>query len=275
MSAPSSCGPQITAKSSDRPACAAPGAVTAATDAAHGDLKGAALAGLSAIPSGHLHFSVAAGIGDDAEAWRAERLARPGRTLGPGEDLAKHVDGSDGLLASLGRDGMLDLYIKTGPKTPRGGQMFDEALKAYGPNVNGIRGTWNGGGDLSDNFDSFKAGLKSGLTPERAAREATFTGHMAENSGFTKVAVIANFVNDDVIVAELGSKKGRLTPVEVAELLDRLTGGGLSQSALVTYFKLAFPAVPLRVLLDAGAWVRVGDGDLSDEGFNVLLRSWL
>jgi hypothetical protein len=145
----------------------------------------------------HLHFSVAAGIGDDAEALRAERLTRPGRTLGPGEDLAKHVDGSDGLLASLGRDGMLDLYIKTGPKTPRGRQMFDEALKAYGPNVEGIRGTWNGGGDLSDNFDSFKAGLKAGLktglTPERAAREATFTGHMAENSGFTKVAVIANF----------------------------------------------------------------------------------
>jgi hypothetical protein len=82
-------------------------------------------------------------------------------------------------------------------------------------------------------------------------------------------------VNDDVIVAELGSKKGRLTPVEPAELLDRLTGGGLSQSAIVTYFKRPFPAVPLRVLLDAGAWVRVGDGDLSDEALNVLLRSWL
>jgi hypothetical protein len=82
-------------------------------------------------------------------------------------------------------------------------------------------------------------------------------------------------MNEEEIVAALRSQAGRLEPVEVADLLDRLTGGGLSQGAIVTYFKRAFPAIPLRVLLEAGAWTRIGDGDLSDQGFNELLGPWL
>ena len=113
------------------------------------------------------------------------------RLLGPGDDLARYVSGSDGLLASLGNDGILDLYIKAGPTTPRGGQMFNEALQAYGSNVKGIRGTWIGGGDIASNFDSFKAALNAGLSPEQAAL-ATFTGKMSARAGFTKVTVIRN-----------------------------------------------------------------------------------
>ena len=84
-------------------------------------------------------------------------------------------------------------------------------------------------------------------------------------------------MNDDEIIAVLQSRRTQLTPVEMAELLDKLTGGGLSQGAIVTYFKRAFPDIPLRVLVEAGGWTRVGEGrgDYTDEGFNELLRPWL
>lgn len=82
-------------------------------------------------------------------------------------------------------------------------------------------------------------------------------------------------MNDDEIVAILQQDGHRLEPVAVAELLDRLTDGGLSQGAIVTYFKRAFPSIPLRVLLEAGGWCRVGGRSLSDEQFNELLRPWI
>jgi len=96
-------------------------------------------------------------------------------------------------MAQLGKDDkILDLYIATGPNTPRGGEMFNEALKAFGTNaIKGIRGTWLGGGDLASNFDKFQEGLKAGLTPEQAAAK-TFTGIMAGRAGFTKVRVVLN-----------------------------------------------------------------------------------
>jgi hypothetical protein len=82
-------------------------------------------------------------------------------------------------------------------------------------------------------------------------------------------------MNEDEIVTVLRSEGPRLTAVELAGLLDELTGGGLSQGAIVTYFSRAFPEIPLKVLLDAGAWTRVSGGGLSDEGFNDLLDPWL
>jgi hypothetical protein len=81
--------------------------------------------------------------------------------------------------------------------------------------------------------------------------------------------------NDEQIIATLQQEGQRLPAVALAELLDRLTNGGLSQGAIVTYFKRAFPAVPLRILLESGGWVRVGGGALSDEQFNELLRPWV
>ena len=84
-------------------------------------------------------------------------------------------------------------------------------------------------------------------------------------------------MNDEEILSALRSEQGRLNAVELAELLNTLTNGGLSQGAIITYFKRAFPGIPLRVLIEAGGWKRVrsgGDG-LSDDDFNGLLGPWL
>ena len=81
-------------------------------------------------------------------------------------------------------------------------------------------------------------------------------------------------MNDDEIIELLRSSEGH-TAVEIAELLDRLTAGGLSQATIVTYFKRAFPNVPLSILLEAGGWSRVGGSTLDDSGFNDLLRPWV
>jgi hypothetical protein len=82
-------------------------------------------------------------------------------------------------------------------------------------------------------------------------------------------------MTDDEVVAVLRAGHRRLTAVELAELLGRLTGGKLSQGTLVTYFKRAFPDIPLRVLLDAGGWHRVSGGGLTNEDFDTVLRQWL
>jgi hypothetical protein len=82
-------------------------------------------------------------------------------------------------------------------------------------------------------------------------------------------------MSDEEIIAALRSEKGRLTPVELAELLARLTGRRLSDTSIVFYFARAFPEIPVNVLLDSGLWTRVGRGRLGDEGFNELLHLWL
>jgi hypothetical protein len=132
----------------------------------------------------------------------APETARP---LGPGEMLSRHLQGKYGLLADLGPDGILKLIIHADkqndpPLTPKGGEMFDEAMRAFGPNVQGIRGNWLGTDpEMSDNFDSFKEALKSGLPPEEAAFH-TFTGHMAAKWGFTRATVVSN--NDEKVIVE-------------------------------------------------------------------------
>jgi hypothetical protein len=99
----------------------------------------------------------------------ARETARP---LGPGQTLARHTQEEYGLVAYLEPDGMLTLAIQADkkndpPTTPRGGEMFDEAMRAFGPNVNGIRGNWVGTGEMTDNFDSFKDALKSAFRPKK------------------------------------------------------------------------------------------------------------
>ena len=94
---------------------AAPGAVTAVTDAAHGNLQGAALAAVSAIPLGHLHLPVAAGIDDavtratdreiirpDTQAWKD--AARDLRTAGDKEYRVSTKQDAEQLLSESGRD---------------------------------------------------------------------------------------------------------------------------------------------------------------------------
>lgn len=82
-------------------------------------------------------------------------------------------------------------------------------------------------------------------------------------------------MSDEEIVAALQQEGRGLDPMALADLLNRLTNGGLSQGTIVTYFKRAFPSIPLRVLLEAGGWHRVGGRVLSDEQFNELLRPWI
>jgi hypothetical protein len=91
-------------------------------------------------------------------------------------------------MAHLDDEGILNLYIKAGVSTPKGSAMFNEALEAFGSNVQGVRGFWRGGGELSSNFDSYQAGIRAGLTPEQAAAQ-TFTGKMALRAGFTHVNI--------------------------------------------------------------------------------------
>jgi hypothetical protein len=69
--------------------------------------------------------------------------------------------------------------------------MFNEALKAYGGSVKGVRGTWLGGGELSSNFDAYKANIKAGMEPPVAAKN-TFTGTMASRAGFTKARIVVD-----------------------------------------------------------------------------------
>lgn len=131
----------------------------------------------------------------------------PGKQLGPGDEFAAHINGDRGVMAELGKDGFLDLYIVAGPTTPSGGQMFNEALRAYGNNVKGIRGNWNGGGSLSSNFDTFVAAVQGAKpftrlhTPAQAAFE-TFTGKMARRAGFSKVRIIKNDIPGNKVVVE-------------------------------------------------------------------------
>jgi hypothetical protein len=81
-------------------------------------------------------------------------------------------------------------------------------------------------------------------------------------------------MNEDAIILELRSAAKRLSAVEIATLAGKLTGASLTQASMITTFKQAFPDIPLRTLLDAGAWARLG-GDMSDGEFNELLRPWL
>lgn len=82
-------------------------------------------------------------------------------------------------------------------------------------------------------------------------------------------------MNDAEIVAALRAVSPTSSPAQVAEVLNHLLEGQLTQGALITYFRRAFPATPLRALLDAGGWSRVSSGGLTDEQFNNLLRPWI
>lgn len=81
--------------------------------------------------------------------------------------------------------------------------------------------------------------------------------------------------NTDEIVATLRQKARELDPVALAELLGRLVGGGLTQSVLISWFRRAFPSIPLGVLNQAIGWHRVCANDMTDDQFAELLRPWI
>ncbi|MFE0590379.1 ricin-type beta-trefoil lectin domain protein [Micromonospora echinospora] len=96
-------------------------------------------------------------------------------------------DGSNGVIASIDSDGILNTAIQAGDGTPNGGQMFQDALEVLGPRTRGIRGKWVAG-EMQDNLDSFNSGIQIGLSPEEAAMH-TFTGKMAARNGFTSATI--------------------------------------------------------------------------------------
>ncbi|MFJ1456479.1 alpha/beta hydrolase [Nocardia sp. N2S4-5] len=105
----------------------------------------------------------------------------------------------------VGARGEVDLSGKllsvfmTGPGTPSGGAMFEDVWRELGDIVHGITDYWaRERFGLTDNLDSFNAAVRSGLSPEDAARTATFTGKMAHRRGFTEVVI-------DVLEGEPGN----------------------------------------------------------------------
>jgi hypothetical protein len=79
---------------------------------------------------------------------------------------------------------------------------------------------------------------------------------------------------DSTILEALRSARGRLTPVQLAELLGKLRGE-LTQSTLVFYFKRAFPDIPLQTILESAVWFRVTGGSMDDTQFNAHFKQWL
>lgn len=82
-------------------------------------------------------------------------------------------------------------------------------------------------------------------------------------------------MNEDEIIARLRAEANLTTAAGLARRLDELTNGRLTQGAIVTYFKRAFPSIPLRILREAGGWIGVGGSSMTDDEFNALLRPWL
>lgn len=82
-------------------------------------------------------------------------------------------------------------------------------------------------------------------------------------------------MNDDEIIDALRAAHPARRPHELAILLGELRAEPVSQGSVATYFKRAFPSIPLRVLLEAGAWHRVSAGHMSDADFDALIGPFL
>lgn len=79
---------------------------------------------------------------------------------------------------------------------------------------------------------------------------------------------------DEEIVAKLQDARGALGPVALALLVESEIGRRLSEGELITYFKRAFPEIPLTTLYEASRWHRLGSGELDDAAFEKLLGQW-
>nr|WSX47677.1 polymorphic toxin-type HINT domain-containing protein [Streptomyces sp. NBC_00974] len=100
--------------------------------------------------------------------------------------------GSQGIEATIDRDGVLEMIVRAPQGGPRrGSAMITDAINAFegaGRQVNGIRGVWNGPGPLADNLNSFNAAVRGKMSPEQAVWE-TFTGKFARRNGFTEASI--------------------------------------------------------------------------------------
>lgn len=82
-------------------------------------------------------------------------------------------------------------------------------------------------------------------------------------------------MGDEEIVGKLRDAGEAAGPMALALLLENHMGRALSEGELITYFKRAFPDIPLTTLYDASRWHRLGSGELDDAGFEELLKQWL
>ncbi|MFD6969616.1 polymorphic toxin-type HINT domain-containing protein [Streptomyces sp. NPDC059949] len=100
--------------------------------------------------------------------------------------------GSQGIEATIDRDGVLEMVVRAPQGGPRrGSAMITDAINAFegaGRQVNGMRGVWNGPGPLADNLNSFNAAVRGNMSPEEAVWE-TFTGKFARRNGFTEASI--------------------------------------------------------------------------------------
>ena len=80
--------------------------------------------------------------------------------------------------------------------------------------------------------------------------------------------------NDEQIIEHLRAMRGTASAIEIADALAGFRGEH-SEGALITFFKRAFPEIPLRVLRDAGGWTKLSGGGLSDQEFETLLHPWI
>lgn len=81
-------------------------------------------------------------------------------------------------------------------------------------------------------------------------------------------------LTDEEIIEALRRLRPLHDAPSLARELARLRGEH-SQFALISYFKRAFPDIPLRTLIDAGGWHELGGGPLTDTDFARLLAPWL
>ncbi|MBL1287320.1 RHS repeat protein [Streptomyces sp. For3] len=99
-----------------------------------------------------------------------------------------------GIVAELDSQGIMSLVIEKGPDTPRGSAMFDNAIRNFGDDVQGVKGYWQNGGTLRDNLDSFNSAARNSSPGDMQALESaarsTFTGKMAARHGFTEVDIV-------------------------------------------------------------------------------------
>ncbi|GGT34555.1 hypothetical protein GCM10010207_38250 [Streptomyces atratus] len=99
-----------------------------------------------------------------------------------------------GIVADLDSKGIMSLVIEKGPDTPRGSEMFDNAIRSFGNDVQGVKGYWQNGGTLRDNLDSFNSAARNAPPGDMRALEdaarTTFTGKMAARHGFTDVEIV-------------------------------------------------------------------------------------
>ncbi|WP_438948553.1 DUF6531 domain-containing protein [Streptomyces atratus] len=99
-----------------------------------------------------------------------------------------------GIVADLDAKGIMSLVIEKGPDTPRGSEMFDNAIRSFGNDVQGVKGYWQNGGTLRDNLDSFNSAARNAPPGDMRALEtaarSTFTGKMAARHGFTDVEIV-------------------------------------------------------------------------------------